>query len=501
MDAWVDCIAGNGVMRELGVGDEVFDREEGLHIGGESRAESVSPTISVTGTVNVADPEWRQIESSGGEERVVAAKRERWWQRESSGDEGRAQGRRRKHECDGEDMRAKGDVTIANHKSGARDAAVAVALRVATSGSQRKAEADATGISGSVDRQIQASVLDCARYTHLVSRFLTSAPSQPPPVLALYPHPYVRSRARQSSVVMAEEAVDEDVRAGSSTRGRNVRCKSRSSSRALPRRRVVPARAQAVQDRSNTRVRPQETSAPATGSKRRATPTGEGGEGWSRRKGKTWVEGRVIRSPPNVDVDGFVHLASLPTVYSSYKTWGMAVKPYASAPTTPSTNINHRTYTLPGLEHFNQLPSFCYDTLSCDDPSWPRGTSSNSLSPPEIVFPGTGSASPGTLPCSVLPLNGLTQFLSRPTNWFNRVTSDKASRSSISSNEPRSSTSSSGQKHKISHPTDPQPNPYRPAAEDERASSSRSQAAKHRRTSPMSSRASTADDPHASSKV
>ncbi|KAH9830653.1 uncharacterized protein C8Q71DRAFT_727390 [Rhodofomes roseus] len=47
-------------------------------------------------------------------------------------------------------------------ESGARDAGVAVALRVATSGSHRKAEADATGISGSADRQIQASVLNCA---------------------------------------------------------------------------------------------------------------------------------------------------------------------------------------------------------------------------------------------------------------------------------------------------------------------------------------------------
>ncbi|KAH9840920.1 uncharacterized protein C8Q71DRAFT_721357 [Rhodofomes roseus] len=96
--------------------------------------------------------------------------------------------------------------------------------------------------------------------------------------------------------------------------------------------------------------------------------------------------------------------------------------------------------------------------------------------------------------------NPTRQFLSRQTNWFNRVTSDKVSRSSISSNEPRSSTSSSGRKHKISHPTDPQPNPCRPA-EDERASSSRSQAAKHRRVSPMSPRASTMDDPHASSNV
>ncbi|KAH9927766.1 uncharacterized protein B0H18DRAFT_1118293 [Fomitopsis serialis] len=86
-----------------------------------------------------------------------------------------------------------------------------------------------------------------------------------------------------------------------------------------------------------------------------------------------------------------------------------------------------------------------------------RGASSNSLSPPEVVFPGSGSTSPGTSPRSVSPSNGLTQFLSRPTKWFNRSTSDKASRSSMGPNEPRSSTSSSGRKHKISHPTDPRP--------------------------------------------
>ncbi|KZT72386.1 hypothetical protein DAEQUDRAFT_33805 [Daedalea quercina L-15889] len=86
-----------------------------------------------------------------------------------------------------------------------------------------------------------------------------------------------------------------------------------------------------------------------------------------------------------------------------------------------------------------------------------RGASSNSLSPPEVVFPGTSNTSPGTSPRSVSPSNGLTQFLSKPTKWFNRSSSDKTTRSSVNSNEPRSSTSSSGRKHKISHPTDPRP--------------------------------------------
>ncbi|EPT02485.1 hypothetical protein FOMPIDRAFT_1118333 [Fomitopsis schrenkii] len=86
-----------------------------------------------------------------------------------------------------------------------------------------------------------------------------------------------------------------------------------------------------------------------------------------------------------------------------------------------------------------------------------RGASSNSLSPPEVVFPTGASTITGPSPRSVSPSSGLTQFLSRPTKWFNRSTSEKAGRTSTNFNEPRSSTSSSGRKHKISHPTDPRP--------------------------------------------
>ncbi|KZT03884.1 uncharacterized protein LAESUDRAFT_728564 [Laetiporus sulphureus 93-53] len=90
-----------------------------------------------------------------------------------------------------------------------------------------------------------------------------------------------------------------------------------------------------------------------------------------------------------------------------------------------------------------------------------RGASSNSLSPPDITFPGSGGTSPGTSPSSrsASPANGFTQFLTRPTKWFNRSTSANGGRNSVSSNEPRTSTSSgaTGRKPKISHPTDPRP--------------------------------------------
>ncbi|KAH9922575.1 hypothetical protein B0H21DRAFT_826955 [Amylocystis lapponica] len=88
-----------------------------------------------------------------------------------------------------------------------------------------------------------------------------------------------------------------------------------------------------------------------------------------------------------------------------------------------------------------------------------RGASSNSLSPPDFV-PSPGAPSPGSVNSarSVSPSAGFTQFLSKPTRWFNRSNSGSGGgRSSISSNEPRSSTSSTGRKPKISHPTDPRP--------------------------------------------
>ncbi|CCM03013.1 uncharacterized protein FIBRA_05130 [Fibroporia radiculosa] len=88
------------------------------------------------------------------------------------------------------------------------------------------------------------------------------------------------------------------------------------------------------------------------------------------------------------------------------------------------------------------------------------GPPANTLSPPDVTFPGAGTSTspPGShSPRSVSPSGSFTQFLSKPTKWFNRSNSANTSRTSISSNEPRASTSSIGRKPKISHPTDPRP--------------------------------------------
>ncbi|OCH89400.1 hypothetical protein OBBRIDRAFT_705921, partial [Obba rivulosa] len=88
-----------------------------------------------------------------------------------------------------------------------------------------------------------------------------------------------------------------------------------------------------------------------------------------------------------------------------------------------------------------------------------RGTpSSNSLGPPELSTPTSSGSSPGFLntPRSASPSSAITGFLSRPTKWFSRSSSSGTGRSSVSSNEPRTSTSSV-RKPKISHPTDPRP--------------------------------------------
>ncbi|KAH9935113.1 uncharacterized protein BXZ73DRAFT_89498 [Epithele typhae] len=86
----------------------------------------------------------------------------------------------------------------------------------------------------------------------------------------------------------------------------------------------------------------------------------------------------------------------------------------------------------------------------------PRRTASNTLSPPATTTPSPSSpASLLSQPRSTSPSGGFTQFITKPTKWF-RSNSSGAGRTSISSSEPRSSTSS-GRKHKISHPTDPRP--------------------------------------------
>ncbi|KAL4249617.1 hypothetical protein ABKN59_006179 [Abortiporus biennis] len=84
--------------------------------------------------------------------------------------------------------------------------------------------------------------------------------------------------------------------------------------------------------------------------------------------------------------------------------------------------------------------------------------SSNTLSPPEPSGVSSAPQSPGiqNQSRSVSP-SGLSQLFSKPSKWFTRSNSGGSisGRSSISSIEPRPSTSS--RKPKISHPTDPRP--------------------------------------------
>ncbi|KAF4562974.1 rho GTPase-activating protein [Pleurotus pulmonarius] len=87
-----------------------------------------------------------------------------------------------------------------------------------------------------------------------------------------------------------------------------------------------------------------------------------------------------------------------------------------------------------------------------------RGAPSlNTLSPQDSASSTSAQQSPAFLglPRSASPSSGFTQFLSRPSKWFNRSVS--TSKITHSTSEPRSSTSSSGRKHKISRPTDPRP--------------------------------------------
>ncbi|KAI9061367.1 hypothetical protein FKP32DRAFT_1594529 [Trametes sanguinea] len=81
------------------------------------------------------------------------------------------------------------------------------------------------------------------------------------------------------------------------------------------------------------------------------------------------------------------------------------------------------------------------------------GQQQNTLSPPEATTPSPSSPASHR---SASPSNGFTNLFSKPTKWFNRSNSGGVGRASISSTEPRSSTSST-RKHKISHPTDPRP--------------------------------------------
>ncbi|KAI0700969.1 hypothetical protein C8T65DRAFT_656956 [Cerioporus squamosus] len=84
----------------------------------------------------------------------------------------------------------------------------------------------------------------------------------------------------------------------------------------------------------------------------------------------------------------------------------------------------------------------------------PRRSTSNMLSPPETTTPSPSSpASFLSTPRSASPSNSFTAFTNK---WFKRTNSGGQGRTSISSSEPRSSTSST-RKHKISHPTDPRP--------------------------------------------
>ncbi|KAF5377413.1 hypothetical protein D9757_009715 [Collybiopsis confluens] len=84
----------------------------------------------------------------------------------------------------------------------------------------------------------------------------------------------------------------------------------------------------------------------------------------------------------------------------------------------------------------------------------PRRTTSTSdtLSPQDH----TQATSSQSFPRSNSPVNGFTNFLSKPSKWFTRSASNPKISSVASSAEPRAS-SSSGRKHKISRPTDPRP--------------------------------------------
>ncbi|KAG6382111.1 hypothetical protein JVT61DRAFT_754 [Boletus reticuloceps] len=84
-------------------------------------------------------------------------------------------------------------------------------------------------------------------------------------------------------------------------------------------------------------------------------------------------------------------------------------------------------------------PSF--NTLSPQDAAYSSSTPS---SPANIAFPQARSSSP----------SGISQFLSKPSRWFGRKTSDP--RAISVAPEPRSSTSSV-RRPKISRPTDPRP--------------------------------------------
>ncbi|KAF8951373.1 hypothetical protein BDZ97DRAFT_1932432 [Flammula alnicola] len=82
-----------------------------------------------------------------------------------------------------------------------------------------------------------------------------------------------------------------------------------------------------------------------------------------------------------------------------------------------------------------------------------RALPPSALNSQDSLTPNAASGS--AQPRSTSPSSGFTQFLTRPSKWFSRSAS--ASKVSPSIQEPRSSVSTGGRKHKISRPTDPRP--------------------------------------------
>jgi len=81
--------------------------------------------------------------------------------------------------------------------------------------------------------------------------------------------------------------------------------------------------------------------------------------------------------------------------------------------------------------------------------------SSNTLSPQDPLTASSSSPAFLGFPRSNSPSSGFTQFLSKPSKWFNR--SSSAPRLPSGTAEPRTSSASTARKPKISRPTDPRP--------------------------------------------
>lgn len=100
-------------------------------------------------------------------------------------------------------------------------------------------------------------------------------------------------------------------------------------------------------------------------------------------------------------------------------------------------------------KHIHVQLFFSYDKPTFMAPR--RNLAPNSLSAQDSLAPNA----PLVQPRSTSPSSGFTQFLTKPSKWFNRSAS--ASKASSTVSESRPSVGSGGRKHKISRPTDPRP--------------------------------------------